>query len=463
MTYRFINREPELDYLNRAYDQDRSSLVIIYGRRRIGKTTLIKEFLRNKSALYLIATEEPENENKKNFQAALGDFAGNPLLQKGLILEWEEIFSIFRDHQPDQKKILVIDEFQYLGKGNKAFPSVFQKIWDEMFADANVMMILCGSLVSMMVRQTLSYASPIYGRRTGQLRMKQVMYKDYKAFFENPDHLNLIEYYSVTGGVPKYIEMFEPMPDIFRAIEQNILSRQSFLYEEPVFLLEKEVGDIGTYFSIIKSIAAGNHKIGRIASDLGIKQSGVTKYLRTLIELDILERIVPVTETNPEKSKKGLYVIKDNFIRFWFRFVYPFRNYLEMENTQFVLEKLKKNFVDNHVGFVFEDICMEQTVDISSKGGLDFPVSKVGKWWDKDTEIDLAALSFDGEDMLLGECKYIRKKVDVNVYHNLKKKSEKVKFSSTARYHYAIFSNSGFTPALQDLSAKEDRLYLFQV
>ncbi len=310
MHFNFIDREPELDCLHQAYNQKKSSLVIIYGRRRMGKTTLIKHFIEGKNALYFMATEESETENKKMVQHILGGFTENDLLKKNLILEWEEIFSIFAHHGPDIKKILVIDEFQYLGKGNKGFPSVFQKIWDEILVNATVMVILCGSLVSMMYHQTLSYSSPLYGRRTGQIRMKQIAFKNYSLFFKDAGNLDLIEYYSVTGGVPKYIELFEPMPDIFEAIKKNILSKQSFLYEEPVFLLEREVGEIGTYFSIIKSIAAGHHKIGKIAAHLGINQSGATKYLQTLMELDILERITPVTETNPEKSKKGLYILE---------------------------------------------------------------------------------------------------------------------------------------------------------
>lgn len=215
------------------------------------------------------------------------------------------------------------------------------------------MVILCGSLISMMVNQTLSYSSPLYGRRTGQIRMSQIPFKHYSAFFETFDQIDPVQYYAVTGGVPKYIELFRPSTDIFKAIKNNILSKHSFLYEEPIFLLEREVGEIGAYFSMIKSIAAGNQKLGKISSSLGVKQSNITKYLKTLMELDLIERIVPVTEKNPEKSKKGLYRIKDNFIRFWFRFVYPYRHYLEMDNLEFVIKKIKQNFNDNHVSYVY--------------------------------------------------------------------------------------------------------------
>lgn len=248
---------------------------------------------------------------------------------------------------------------------------------------------------------------------------------------------------------------------IRRTIKKNILSKQSFLYEEPVFLLEREVGEIGTYFSIIKSIAAGHHKIGKIAAHLGINQSGATKYLQTLMELDILERITPVTETNPEKSKKGLYIIKDNFIRFWFRFVYPYRNYLEIENTEFVIKKLKKNFKDNHVSFIYENICREKILDLSSQGLLDFTISKIGRWWDKDSEIDLVAVGSEEKVILFGECKYTNQRVDADLYFDLREKSKKVVCQPDAVKYYALFSKSGFTPALLDIATHEAHLYLY--
>ena len=458
---KFINREPELDFLNENFHQKKSSLVIIYGRRRIGKTTLINQFISGKNSLYFMATEESERENKKSIQHLLSEFLSNPLLKKNLVLEWHEIFSLFAGHAPDVRKILVIDEFQYLGKINKAFPSIFQKIWDEILVNANVMVILCGSLVSMMVHQTLSYSSPLYGRRTGQIRMTQIAFKNYRLFFDETENHDLIAYYSVTGGVPKYIELFKPMPDIFEAIKTNILSKQCFLYEEPIFLLEREVGEIGTYFSIIKSIAAGHHKIGKIAANIGINQSGATKYLRTLMELDILERITPVTETNPEKSKNGLYIIKDNFIRFWFRFVYPYRHYLEMENMDVVIHKIRQNFNDNHVSYIYEDICRERLSEMIRRDLPDFILSKAGRWWDKNTEIDILALDSKEDAVLFGECKYSSRKIDPSVYYRLKEKSKKVPCKNDTQKWYVLFSKSGFNRELIDLAKKEKGLVLY--
>ncbi len=303
----FIDREAEMAALEQAYNQRESSLVILYGRRRVGKTELLKEFIKDKKALYYLATVEAENLNRYAFKDMAADFLGNELLKNATVDRWEIIFQTIAEVSFNERIVIVIDEFQYLGKINSAFPSIFQRIWDTVLKPHNIMVVLCGSLISMMVSQTLSYESPLYGRRTGQIRLKQIPFSYYHEFFTGKTDQELIELYSVTGGVPKYIELFEADSDIYTAIEQNVLNQNSFLYDEPNFLLQNEVSEVGSYFSIIKAIAFGNHKQSKIAGALEMKQTSLTKYLRTLIDLDILEREVPITEENPEKSKRGLY------------------------------------------------------------------------------------------------------------------------------------------------------------
>lgn len=456
----FIGRKKEIKFLEDEFAQDRASLVILYGRRRIGKTTLIKQFIQEKNAFYFVATEESERENRRNFQHAVSEFTQNSLLKKDVLLEWDEIFSVLNDYQPDKKKIIAIDEFQYLGKARTSFPSIFQKIWDQMLAKSRVMVILCGSLVGMMVEQTLSYSSPLYGRRTGQIRLDQIGYQDYGLFFNQPERINLIEYYAATGGVPKYIELFSPAANIFQTIQQNILSKQSFLFEEPVFLLEKEFGETGTYFSLIKTIAAGNRKLGNIASALGLNQSGLTKYLKTLQELDLIVREVPVTEKNPEKSKKGLYRITDNFISFWFKFVHPYRSYLEIENTEIVIKKIKEQFRPSHVSFVYEDICRQWIMQKGLGGSPRIQLIQAGRWWNKDVEIDLLGISEDWEHAVFGECKYTAGPVDADVYWQLKQKAKSVLLPGATQKHYVFFSQSGFTQAMKSLAGTQDNVHL---
>ncbi len=456
----FIGRKKEIQFLEDEFAQDRASLVILYGRRRIGKTTLIKQFIQEKNAFYFVATEESERENRRNFQHAVSEFTHNTLLKKDVLLEWDEIISVLSKYQPEKKKIIAIDEFQYLGKARSSFPSIFQKIWDQMLAESRVMVILCGSLVGMMVEQTLSYSSPLYGRRTGQIRLDQILYQDYELFFKHPELINFIEYYAVTGGVPKYIELFAPAADIFQTIEKNILSKQSFLFEEPVFLLEKEFGETGTYFSLIKTIAAGNRKLGKIASALGLNQSGLTKYLKTLQELDLIVREVPITEKNPEKSKKGLYRITDNFISFWFKFVHPYRSYLEIENTEIVIKKIKEQFRSSHVSFVYEDICRQRLMQKGLGKSPQIQLIQAGRWWNKDMEIDLLGISENREHAVFGECKYTAGRVDADVYWQLTEKAKSVHLPDVPQKHYVLFSQSGFTQAMKNLAGSQDNVHL---
>lgn len=273
------------------------------------------------------------------------------------------------------------------------------------------MVILCGFLINMMESQTLNYTSPLYGRRTGQIKLKQIPFKNYNDFFENKmSEKELIEKYAITGGIPKYIESFKESSNIFDEIKRNILNKQSYLYEEPNFLLQNEVSEVGSYFSIIKSIAAGNRKLSSISSSLAVNSTSLSKYLQTLINLDILEREVPITESTPEKSKKGQYKIKDNFISFWFQFIYPNIAFLEMDNIDVVLNKIKLNFVDNHVSFVYEDICKQKMLSLSANGKLKSIYNKIGKWWNSNNEIDIVGLNEDEKSIIFGECKYYNDK-----------------------------------------------------
>jgi len=445
---KFIDRENETEFLQSEYDRNSSSLVILYGRRRVGKTALASEFAKGKDALYFLATEESEAQNRSAFKDIVADFTGNELLKNAGIDSWELIFKSLVEYRTDSKKVMIIDEFQYLGRSNAAFPSVFQKIWDTLLKDRNIMVILAGSLISMMESQTLSYSSPLYGRRTGQIRLKQIDFRFYKEFFPGKSRKELIESYAVTGGVPKYIELFNGGGDIYAAIEKNILSKSSYLYDEPAFLLQKEVGEVGSYFSIIKTIAAGNWKLSKIAASLQMKQTGLTKYLKTLIDLDILEREVPITEENPEKSKRGLYRIKDNFILFWFRFVFPNLSYIESGNEMIAMQKIRKNFLDSHVSYVYENICIEEMWRLNAEGAWDFHFDKVGRWWDGAIEIDIVALDNSGNNIIFGECKYWKDIVGVNVLAALEEKSKKLSWRENCSRYFVLFAINGFTDEL---------------
>ena len=400
-------------------------------------------------------------QNRAAFKEKAADFTGNELLRQFDAKTWDVLFQTIMQTPFQEKPIVVMDEFQYIGKSNPAFPSMFQRIWEEQLKDRPVMVILCGSLISMMESQTLSYSSPLYGRRTAQIRLKQIPFRYYHEFFPDKSPRELVEYYSVTGGVPKYIKLFSESDDIYHAIQKNILNRSGYLYDEPHFLLQQEVSEIGNYFSIIRAIAAGNSKLSAISTVLEVKSTSLTKYLKTLIDLDILEREVPVTEENPEKSKKGLYKIKDNYLRFWFAFIYPNMSFIESGNSAIVLNKIRKSMVSSHTAFVYEEVCREQMWNLNANDAWPFHFSRLGRWWDSRNEIDIAATDPDGSNLILGECKFWQEPVGSNILYALEQKAATVEWRKDRRHTWLIlFSAAGFTDELKEIAKSRSDLIL---
>ena len=457
-----IDREDERMALEREYERDQASFVVVYGRRRIGKTSLLVDFLKDKCGVYFLATEESEAQNRATFKGVVADFLDDDLIRHASFDRWDDLFDRLTQ-DVSQRIVIVLDEFQYLGKANNAFLSVLQRIWDSLLRERNVMLVLCGSLISLMVEQTLAHGSPLYGRRTAQLHMRQLPFSCYGEFFpEESSERKLVELFSVTGGVPKYIELFDAQKDIYASIAHNVLDRSSFLYDEPNFLLQREVGEVGSYFSIIKAIAAGNRKLGKIASVLETKQTSLTRYLKTLADLDILEREVPVTESNPQRSKSGQYRIKDNFLLFWFRYVFPNLGLIESGHAEAVKGKIERNFIDGHVSYVYERICQKKVWDKAADGTWPFVPTKVGRWWGAgDVEIDAVALDDQGSSLALCECKFWKEPVGANVLRDLESKAPAVVWQREERsLWYVLFSISGFTEDLQRMAAEREDVLL---
>jgi len=447
----FVNRKKELALLNAEYLHVDFRLSVIYGRRRVGKTTLIKEYIKNKPAIYLLVTLESKHRVLRRFQNIVSDFFEDEFL-KGITVEsFEQVFEYIAKQKLDKKMIIVIDEFQYLSKLDKAMVSVFQLIVDEILKNKNIHLVLCGSIISMMYEQTLSYNSPLYGRRTSTIKLEALKFEYINEFFRKKSQNELIELYSILDGIPKYLEMFKETKDIYKSIQNNILDKNSYLYEEPRFILQNEVNEPMNYFAILEVIARGEHKIGNIAGKLNKNVQNVTSFISKLIDLDIIYKEVPVTESNPAKSKKGLYFIKDNFFRFWFLYVLNYKSQLEVENIDFVLKKIKENF-SGYVSKTYEDLCVEYTLK-------NYNVLKCGRWWNKSEEIDVVAVAEDF--LLVGECKYSNKKVGIDVLKSLKEKALHVETKLPIN-KYLLFSKSGFTEELMKIKKEDKKIVLIK-
>jgi AAA+ ATPase superfamily predicted ATPase len=444
----FWDREAELGTLEREYARQGGSLVVIYGRRRVGKTTLIKEFIRGKPAMYFLADERLESVQRRRFQAAMSEYTGDPLLARVSAGDWDTLFELLMQRlDPSQKAVLVIDEFQYLAKTTPGFPSFIQGVWDEHFQEMNVMLILCGSLVGMMRRLCLDAGSPLYGRRTGQLRLQPLQFATYLDIFDASFN-DLVPLYAVTGGIPRYIELLrQDGEDLIDQIIRYILEPGSALYDEPRFLLTGEVSETTTYFSILQTIASGDHKVGHIGRTLEMPANRLSAYLQTLEDLNFLERRTPVT-AGP-RSRRGLYYISDHLARFWFRYVFPNQSYLEIGRTSNVEAQLRATFDSEFAALAFEECCANYLWRLADQGEVPFIPQRVGRWWARNQEMDLMALNQETRDIMFGECKWTTQPIGIDVLKSLYGKAQQVRWRQGERREWFIlFSRAGFQEAL---------------
>ncbi|MBO8183461.1 MAG: ATP-binding protein [Archaeoglobus sp.] len=407
----FVNREFEQNFLNEKYNSNRAELIIVYGKRRVGKTRLLQEFVRDKKCLYLMA-DVSEN--------VLDSFSRVISKKYGFVRfgNWDDFFE-FLYSIARERVVVVIDEFQYLYKVNKAFPTILQRWW-ETLKDSKIMLILCGSIISTIYKISLGYGSALYGRKTAELELKPLKFAEIKNFLPRYSSKELVEAYAVLGGVPRYLEEFDDSVDIASNIKNKILNRTSFLYNEPMNLLFEEFKDYSRYFGILNAIAEGATTFNEISTKSKVPQNKLSKYLMTLERIGIVKRMYPVTE---KKAKRTLYRLSDNFYRFWFRYVHPNRSYLEIGEADPVLEEIKSDF-NTFVSLAFEDIVIET---LSKE-------YKAGKWWFKDVEIDVVGIKRGEVVFFEVKWKDLNYKEALKILEKLEKKGEKVKTDGLRKY-----------------------------
>ncbi|WP_456327747.1 ATP-binding protein [Archaeoglobus sp.] len=395
----FVDRVDELKILEDRYRSGKAEFVVLYGRRRIGKTALILKFLEDKEGVYLLARETSELENLKRFSQKIAEYFDDFFLLRNPFRSWDAFFEYLT--RIDERFIVAIDEFPYLVKANPALPSILQEYWDTKLSDTRIFLIICGSAVSMM-EKLLGYKSPIYGRRTAQLRLKPLGFFHIRDFFPKYDWENLIKVYGILGGNPAYLLEFDDR----LSIKQNLLRYfrlDSILYQDALFILREELEDPRNYFAIIEAIAKGRSTLGEIVNETSLDKGLVGKYLSVLRELDVVRREIPITESY--KSRKGRYFINDFYFNFWFRFVYPNADLIESGNGDLLLDIVTKDF-DSYLGYVFEEVAKQFLVELNKRNLLPFRFLKIGKWWHKGEEIDLFALNEREKIALFVEVKW---------------------------------------------------------
>ncbi len=451
----FIDRERELSFLEEKWQERKAQFIILWGKRRVGKTELIKQFISSKPHVYFLSESTNEKEQLNRFSQALGRFFREPLLETRGFARWEESFAYVK--AKDHRFVLAIDEFPYLMGSNPAIAGLFQKAWDEYWSKTGIFLILLGSSMAMMENDVLGYRSPLYGRRTGQWLLDPMPFSAASKFREDKSFSDRIAHFSVAGGMPAYwLQLIEA--DLAQNLKGHVLKKGSMLYDEVEFILREELREPRYYFALLQAIAHGKRKLSEIVNATGMSQPVANKYLGVLSDLKIVERELPVTEERPLKSKKGLYRISDEFFQFWFRFVFPRRGELELGMIEEVFGEINKG-LSQHLGGTYEKIAREI---VWQQRESFFPFTAVGRWWDRNEEVDLVAINRELDSILFGEVKWTEKPVGIDVYQALRQKTLKIRWGTNDRRDFfCLFSKKGFTPRVIAQANKEG-VTLFQ-
>ena len=449
----FHCRENELHDLNRRYKKGNFECIVVYGRRRVGKTSLINEFCKDKPTIFLSALNASSQENLEALSKAIYEKSCPGAESAPVYASFDAAFAEVTRMAKEERLVFVIDEYPYLAKADKSISSRLQHIIDHIWKDSKLFLILCGSSMSFMEYQVLGYESPLYGRRTGQYKIQALDYKEMTAFNPqlNEEQQSLI--YGITGGVPHYINKLEVENDIDEALKNNLFNTSSYLFEEPENLLKQELRELMVYNSIITAIAGGASRSNEISTKVGMESAVCAKYLKVLLDLGIIKKETPITE---KSAKKTIYTIGDNFFRFWYRFVPQNTSAISAGRIERIYDRLIKQHFSDYMGLVFEQMCKEYLIRYAD----DLPIilSDVGQWWGtdakekKEVQIDIVGTPVEGKEYIIGSCKYRNETIGVDELELLKHYA--TVFGKGKKYHYYIFSKGGFTQGLKDLANK---------
>lgn len=450
----FYCRENELSKLEQRYRKGSFECIIIYGRRRIGKTALINQFCSDKPTIFFSALKATAQENLTALSKAIETYKNPTATATPAYSTFEAALDEITRLSQTERLVFVIDEYPYLAKAEEAISSRIQHLIDHVWQNSKLYLILCGSSMSFMEKQVLGYESPLYGRRTAQFKLLPLTYRESAVFHPDfpPEKNALI--YGITGGVPHYINKLDVTDDLDEALLENLFERSSYLYEEPENLLKQELREPAVYNSIITAIATGASHMNEIATKTGIDSSPCSKYMKSLIDLGIVKRETPITE---KPGRKTVYSLDDNFFRFWYRFVPQNQSAIQSGRIRRIYEATIKKYYPEYMGLVFEQICRQYLLNYAEN--LPVELTAVGQWWGSDAknrkeiQIDIVGTTTSPNEYLMGSCKYRNMVIGVDELERLKEYSRV--FRSNGKMHYILFSKSGFTAALVDKAEKE--------
>jgi AAA+ ATPase superfamily predicted ATPase len=456
----FVGRSAELKKLDEMYMSEKFECAIIYGRRRVGKTTLIKEFIKDKNAIYYVAREADGALNLRGFSSEVYSVTVKELAKNALFSDWEKAFDYIYQISKNNRLVLVIDEYPYLAGGFRPFSSILQAHIDSELKDSKLFLILCGSSMSFMENQVLAYISPLYGRRTAQFKIAPFSFFESLPFFEAFSKTDKAVLYGITGGIPEYLSKIDSLKSLKDNIISLFLTASGHLYEEPSNLLKQELREPATYNGIIGAIAEGATRLNEIASKCGIESNKCAKYLKSLISLGIVKKEIPITEPS---SKKSIYLLDDMMFRFWYRFVFPNMSGIVSGLGHAIYDFEVMENLSAYMGLIFEEICRQYLIEEAKKNALPFFIGKIGRWWGnnpkekRQEEIDI--LAYRKDSALFCECKWTNAQVDIDVLYDLEAQS--------SLFHYAnkwfwLFAKTGFTDKLKAEAEKRGNVRLIR-
>ena len=455
----FLGREQELAELEDLYAQDRFQLFILYGRRRVGKTTLLNEFCKNKNTIFYSAEQSNTKLNLDKFSELVFQYYGETSLSA--FTTWERALSYIHQRQGDQRLVLVFDEFPYLVRKNKALLSTLQHLIDHQLQNSRLFMVLCGSYMGFMEKEVLGAKSPIFGRRTGQLKLMPFTFQTSRRFLEGYNHEDQLKLYGAFGGTALYLSQIQMRQSFEDNIKRAFLRVTAYLYEEPLLLLRQEVQEPGVYSAVIEAIAGGYTKSNEIATKIGEEPAKCLKYIHTLCELGILYKETPFGEK--ETARKTIYGISDLMFRFWYRYVFANRTLLETGAAEIVWKQKIAPDYSTYMGLVFEQVCREYMIRQNIQGALPFLFTNIGRWWGTDPkekkaiEIDLVAS--DGKQYIIGECKWRNEQTGLSVLKELRRKADVFR-AKREKTWYILFSRSGYTSGIREEADQRDDVIL---
>jgi AAA+ ATPase superfamily predicted ATPase len=453
----FVNRKIELDQLSDLYRSERAELFVLYGRRRVGKTELLRAFCAGKAHIFFIATLSADSEQLATLSQQIWGFNHSETPEGFSFPSWEAAFRALADLPG--RPVVVLDEFTYLISGNKAIPSILQKAWDERLKNTRVMLILCGSYIGMMETEILGYQAPLYGRRTGSTLLQPLSLPSSAQFYPKYSPEEQFLAWAVVGGMPYYLTTFSDQQPLLANIRQHILdARTGSLYSEPRLLLMEELREPRNYFSLLRAIAQGNTKLNEIVQASGVGSAPtVARYLDILQQMRLITRRVPATESQPEKSKRGIYQIDDHFLRFWFRYVHPNQGSLDLGLADSVQAQRVQPDLDHFAATAFEEAARAFVAAKARAGKWSFLPERIGSWWSREAELDILALHQTGKKALVGECKWSVNLVGTNILEDLKRRAGVMaQENGIENIQYVLFSRKGFTNALKEQAAREE-------